>query len=125
MTRIKKTRSLKRIHQVKTGSKQKLKRSADNDRQTGKGKKKTLSVYEKYLLEKKKNNESENTQKKSTSSKKASSQTPSFKKAKDELNQKKQERLEKIQRPVPIKEEPINDEELDLFEKFENNNDTF
>lgn len=125
MTRIKKTRSLKRIHQVKTGSKQKLKRSADNDRQTGKGKKKTLSVYEKYLLEKKKTNGSGNTQKKLTGSKKASPQTPSFKKAKDELNQKKQKRLEKIQRPVPIKEEPINDEELDLFEKFENNNDTF
>lgn len=125
MTRIKKTRSLKRIHQVKTGSKQKLKRSADNDRQTGKGKKKTLSVYEKYLLEKKSANESGNAQKKSTSSKKTSPQTPSFKKAKDELNQKKQERLEKIQRPVPIKEEPSNDEELDLFEKFENNKDTF
>lgn len=125
MTRIKKTRSLKRIHQVKTGSKQKLKRSADNDRQTGKGKKKTLSVYKKYLLEKKNANESGNTQKKSTNSKKTSPQTPSFKKAKDELNQKKQERLEKIQRPVPIKEEPLNDEELNLFEKFENNNDTF
>lgn len=51
MTRSKKTRSLKRIHQVKTGSKQKLKRAIGNDRQGRKRKQPTLSVYEKYLLE--------------------------------------------------------------------------
>lgn len=51
MTRSKKTRSLKRIHQVKTGSKQKLKRAIGNDRQGRKCEQPTLSVYEKYLLE--------------------------------------------------------------------------
>ena len=56
MTRVKKTRSLKRIHSVKTGSISRLKRQAreeGGDRQTGKRVKgrKVLSVYEKYLLE--------------------------------------------------------------------------
>jgi hypothetical protein len=53
MTRIKKTRSLKRIHKVKTGSISKLKREAGADRQNTKRLKgrKTLSVFEKYLLE--------------------------------------------------------------------------
>ncbi len=53
MTRIKKTRSLKRIHKVKTGSVSKLKREAGADRQNTKRLKgrKTLSVFEKYLLE--------------------------------------------------------------------------
>ena len=52
MTRIKKTRSLKRIHKVKTGNTAKLKRSAGNDRQTGKRtKKRTPSLYEKFLAE--------------------------------------------------------------------------
>ena len=50
MTRRKKTRSLKRIHNVKTGSISKLKRAAGADRQTGKRvSNKTKSVYEKYL----------------------------------------------------------------------------
>ena len=52
MTRRKKTRSLKRIHQVKTGSISKLKRAAGADRQTGKRvSNKNKSVYEKYLEE--------------------------------------------------------------------------
>lgn len=52
MTRIKKNRSLKRIHKVKTGSASKLKRSAGNDRQSSKRiKNRTLSVYEKFLAE--------------------------------------------------------------------------
>ncbi|MCD8524175.1 MAG: hypothetical protein LRY72_18230 [Saccharospirillaceae bacterium] len=53
MTRIKKTRSLKRIHKVKTGSISKLKREAGGNRQSTKRLKdrKTLSVFEKYLLE--------------------------------------------------------------------------
>lgn len=50
MTRQKKTRSLKRIHKVKTGNVKKLKRALGNDRQTGKRvKNKTKSAYEKYL----------------------------------------------------------------------------
>lgn len=53
MTRIKKNRSLKRIHKVKTGSISKLKREAGGNRQNTKRLKgrKTLSVFEKYLLE--------------------------------------------------------------------------
>ncbi|MBM96069.1 MAG: hypothetical protein CMI09_09525 [Oceanospirillaceae bacterium] len=52
MTRSKKTRSLKRIHKVKTGNAAKLKRAAGNDRQSGKRtKKRTPSLYEKFLAE--------------------------------------------------------------------------
>ncbi|WP_156879009.1 hypothetical protein [Oceanobacter kriegii] len=49
MTRVKKTRSLKRIHNVKTGNKSKLKKQAP-DRQNGKRvKNRTKSVFEKFL----------------------------------------------------------------------------
>ncbi|MDK2778910.1 MAG: hypothetical protein KYX62_14740 [Pseudomonadota bacterium] len=55
MSRIKKTRSLKRIHKTKTGSVSKFKRearAAGHDRQGGKRvKNRSLSVYEKYLQE--------------------------------------------------------------------------
>lgn len=53
MTRKKKTRSLKRIHNTKTGSISKLKREAGNDRQSKKRikGKRTPSVFEKYLNE--------------------------------------------------------------------------
>lgn len=53
MTRVKKTRSMKRIHSVKTGSISKLKRAAGNDRQVGKRVKgrRVLSAYEKFLLD--------------------------------------------------------------------------
>src|SRR5690606_20973524 len=53
MTRVKKNRSLKRIHSVKTGSISKLKKAAGVDRQVGKRVKgrRTLSAYEKFLLE--------------------------------------------------------------------------
>jgi len=50
MTRRKKTRSLSRIHKVKTGSIKKLKREAGNDRQSGKRvTRKNKSVFEKFL----------------------------------------------------------------------------
>ena len=52
MTRKKKTRSLKRIHQVKTGNKSKLKKQAQTDRQKKvNNKNRTKSVYEKFLDE--------------------------------------------------------------------------
>jgi len=56
MTRVKKTRSLKRIHKTKTGSISKFKKAArdtGSDRQGGKRVKgrKVLSVYEKFLQE--------------------------------------------------------------------------
>ena len=53
MTRVKKTRSLKRIHDVKTGSKSKLKKQLGTDRQVGKRVqgRRVLSAYEKFLLE--------------------------------------------------------------------------
>lgn len=51
MTRVKKTRSLKRIHDVKTGSKSKLKKQLGADRQVGKRVqgRRVLSTYEKFL----------------------------------------------------------------------------
>ena len=50
MTRRKKTRSLSRIHNVKTGNIAKLKRASNSDRQSKKRtNNKTKSVYEKFL----------------------------------------------------------------------------
>jgi hypothetical protein len=53
MTRKKKSRSLKRIHSVKTGNISKLKRSGTTDRQNSnlKTKSKPKSVYQKFLDE--------------------------------------------------------------------------
>ncbi|MEN9464679.1 MAG: hypothetical protein RL217_860 [Pseudomonadota bacterium] len=53
MTRAKKTRSLKRIHDVRTGSKSKLKKQLGTDRQVGKRVKgrRIPSTYEKFLAE--------------------------------------------------------------------------
>lgn len=53
MTRKKKSRSLKRIHSVKTGNASKLKRDAPTDRQNTnlKSKSKPKSVYQKFLDE--------------------------------------------------------------------------
>lgn len=52
MTRKKKTRSLKRIHNVKTGSVAKLKREGAANRQSAKRiKKKTQSVFDKFMDE--------------------------------------------------------------------------
>ena len=52
MTRKKKSRSLKRIHSVKTGTPSKLKRSSTTDRQSSiKTKDKPKSVYQKFLDE--------------------------------------------------------------------------
>lgn len=53
MTRVKKTRSLKRIHDVRTGSKSKLKKQLGTDRQVGKRVKgrRIPSAYEKFLAE--------------------------------------------------------------------------
>ncbi|MFY9180465.1 MAG: hypothetical protein WAO12_11905 [Venatoribacter sp.] len=53
MTRVKKTRSLKRIHDVKTGSKSKIKKTNQADRQVGKRVqgRRVPSVYEKFLAE--------------------------------------------------------------------------
>lgn len=53
MTRVKKTRSMKRIHSTKTGSKSKLKKQLGTDRQGKKDMrgKRVLSAYEKFLLE--------------------------------------------------------------------------
>lgn len=56
MTRIKKSRSLKRIHSVKTGSKSKIKKSLirsgqDQGKTKASKERKQLSAYEKFLLE--------------------------------------------------------------------------
>jgi hypothetical protein len=52
MSRKKKTRSLSRVHGIKTGSISKLKRAEGTDRQTGKRvKNKVKSVFDKFLDE--------------------------------------------------------------------------
>jgi len=51
MTRQKKTRSLKRIHNVKTGNKSKLKKLAPDRQGSKKIKNRTKSVFEKFLDE--------------------------------------------------------------------------
>src|SRR5690554_7802344 len=75
MTRIKKTRSLKRIHNIKTGSKSKIKkaqiRSGLEPQRKFSKEKKQLSAYEKYLLE---NPEAKIADQKSTTKKKANTQ---------------------------------------------------
>lgn len=136
MTRAKKTRSLKRIHQVKTGSKQKLKRAADNDRQTGKGKKKNLSVYEKHLLElEKKKSESgnikpnqkskqkETAQKSEKKSEEKEANKPSFKQEKSQKPVKPQEKKEMPEEELSIDE--FENSEDDIFSNFKDNKDTF
>lgn len=121
MTRIKKTRSLKRIHNVKTGSKQKLKRASESDRQTGKGKKKTLSVYEKYLLEQKSKAKEQEITDKKPKPKEEKEKKPQFKRTTQEQNEKKLARLKT--QPTPNK--PEENEEDDLFSYFDDNKDTF
>src|SRR5690554_2447918 len=75
MTRIKKTRSLKRIHNIKTGSKSKIKkaqiRSGLEPQRKFSKEKKQLSTYEKYLLE---NPEAKIADQKSATKKKANTQ---------------------------------------------------
>lgn len=62
MTRKKKTRSLKRIHDVRTGSIKDFKREANNDRQPGKRVKgrRVLSAYEKHMQSLKEQKENAN-----------------------------------------------------------------
>lgn len=93
MTRKKKSRSLKRIHSVKTGNTSKLKRAAAVDRQNSnlKAKNKTKSVYQKFLEENPEAAEaqvqSQTKQKTNNDKKKDKEETPK-KPTKGEINRK-------------------------------------
>ena len=100
MTRQKKTRSLSRIHKVKTGNIAKLKRAAAADRQgTKKVDKSVKSVYQKFLEE-----------------------NPDAKKRADAEQRKAEIRKEqRAEKPVAEKTEPKakREREEDIFDRFE------
>ena len=106
MTRRKKTRSLKRIHNVKTGSISKLKRAESNDRQTGKRvSNKTKSVYEKYLEE-------------NPQAREKQQQKPA-KPKKPEPNPELYDRTD-LDKVKPVREKSEREKEEDLFDSFNN-----
>lgn len=112
MTRKKKTRSLKRIHSVKTGNTSKLKRAAAVDRQNSnlKAKNKTKSVYQKFLEE---NPEAAETQ---NQNKPAKAQTQQA----DKQASKKPE--EKPKKSDKVKKENQDEQEVDLLSQLDNKN---
>ncbi len=111
MTRRKKTRSLKRIHNVKTGSISKLKRAESNDRQTGKRvNNKTKSVYEKYL--------EENPQAREKQPREKQQQKPA-KAKKPEAKTELYDRTD-ITKVKPVREKSEREKEEDLFDSFNN-----
>jgi len=106
MTRKKKTRSLSRIHNVKTGNIKKLKREAGADRQTGKRvKNKVKSAYEKFLEA---NPEAKEQLRKDQ--------------AKAEASARKKEADKAEAKVKPEKRERERDDSGDLFDQFERNN---
>ena len=108
MTRRKKTRSLKRIHQVKTGSISKLKRAAGADRQTGKRvSNKNKSVYEKYLEE---NPQAREKQPREKQQQPAKTKKPEFS---SELYDRKD-----IAKVKPAREKSEREKEDDLLDRF-------
>ena len=108
MTRKKKTRSLSRIHKVKTGNIKKLKREAGTDRQTGKRvKNKVKSAYEKFLEA---NPEAKEKLKQDQAKAEAAA------KRKEQIAADKADRPEKESRKERERERPD-----DLFEQFERN----
>jgi ribosomal protein L12E/L44/L45/RPP1/RPP2 len=113
MTRKKKTRSLKRIHSVKTGNTSKLKRAAAVDRQNSnlKAKNKTKSVYQKYLEE---NPEAAETQVQNTPAKKSQAQKG------DKSAAKKPDT--KSTEAKKTKKEPQEEQEVDLLSQLDNKN---
>lgn len=111
MTRRKKTRSLKRIHQVKTGSISKLKRAAGADRQTGKRvNNKSKSVYEKYLEENPQAREKQPVEKQ---------QQKPAKENKPEANPELYDRTD-IAKVKPAREKSEREKEDDLLDSFNN-----
>ena len=126
MTRKKKTRSLKRIHSVKTGTPSKLKRDSTNDRQASlKTKGKPKSVYQKYLdenpdaVEKQQQPISPEQEAAALAVEKAKLEALELLKAKS----KKKSKPRKSDREVPAeKEEKDNEREPDLLGQLDNKN---
>lgn len=118
MTRKKKTRSLKRIHSVKTGTPSKLKRSSTTDRQSSmKTKDKPKSVYQKFLDENPDAIEKQAQPVKEVATKPADNAEP-LKKVKDKAKPKKAER------EAPQDKDTSNDRERepDLLSQLDNKN---
>lgn len=102
MTRKKKTRSLKRIHNVKTGSVAKLKREGGANRQSSKRiKKKTQSVFDKFLDE-----------------------NPAAKKKviQDELKAAEQKTVQQNDKPAPAEKPEPKEREKNLLDQLESKN---
>lgn len=120
MTRKKKTRSLKRIHSVKTGTPSKLKRSSTTDRQSSiKTKDKPKSVYQKFLDENPDAIEKQAQPVKEVAAKPAdNTKAEPLKKVKDKTKPKKSERED------PQDKDTSNDRERepDLLSQLDNKN---
>lgn len=123
MTRKKKTRSLSRIHNVKTGNIKKLKREAGSDRQTGKRtNKKSKSVYEKFLEqnpEARENTQNSGSQKKSETSAKSANAQNQAKARRDKTQEPKGRPAVEKDKPTAEKDKPMRDS--DLLDMLDNN----
>jgi hypothetical protein len=125
MTRKKKTRSLKRIHSVKTGTPSKLKRDSTTDRQASlKTKGKPKSVYQKFLDE---NPDAiEKQQQPITPAQEAAAlatekaKLEAIQKLKDKPKNKSKPR--KSDREAPAKTESESEREPDLLSQLDNKN---
>ena len=125
MTRKKKTRSLKSIHSVKTGSVSKLKRDSTTDRQSSnlKAKGKPKSVYQKFLDE---NPEAIEKQQQPISKEKIAADLAEKKRKAEELaaanlakrKAKSKPRKEEKEQPEDVKKE----REPDLLSQLDNKN---
>ena len=125
MTRKKKTRSLKSIHSVKTGSVSKLKRDSTTDRQSSnlKAKGKPKSVYQKFLDE---NPEAIEKQQQPISKEKIAADLAEKKRKAEELaaanlakrKAKSKPRKEEQEKPEDVKKE----REPDLLSQLDNKN---
>lgn len=125
MTRKKKTRSLKRIHSVKTGTPSKLKRDSTTDRQSSiKTKGKPKSVYQKYLdenpdaIEKQYQPLSPEQEAAALAVEKAKFEALELLKAKS----KKKSKPRKSDREEPAKKEEEQEREPDLLGQLDNKN---
>jgi predicted Zn-dependent protease len=118
MTRKKKTRSLKRIHSVKTGTPSKLKRASTVDRQSTslKAKNKPKSVYQKFLDE---NPDAVEKQQQSKVAAEKVNNKPAEKKTKPE-NKTKPEKIKPSQKETD--DERSEEREPDLLSQLDNKN---
>jgi hypothetical protein len=128
MTRKKKSRSLKRIHSVKTGNISKLKRAGTTDRQSTnlKAKNKPKSIYQKFLEENPDaiEKQSQPAAKKTTdAAEKATTKDSSNKSVKPEnaRDKRAEEKLVK-DKPSKVSRESKQEREPDLLSQLDNKN---